>query len=42
MTEDGRDLVTAGALDIHEVAIRVLHEALQLVLALLVLGTGMQ
>ena len=35
-------LVTAGALDIHEVAVRVPHEALQLVLALLVLWAGMQ
>ena len=42
VTEDGRDLVAAGALDVHEVAVRVLHEALQLVLALLVLGAGMQ
>ena len=42
VTEDGGDLVTAGALDVHEVAVGVLHEALQLVLALLVLGAGMQ
>ena len=42
VTEDGGDLVTAGALDVHEVAVRVLHEALQLVLALLVLGARVQ
>ena len=34
--------VTARTLDVHEVAVGVLHEALQLVLALLVLGAGMQ
>ena len=42
MTEDRRDLVTAGALDVHEVAVGVLHEALQLVLALLVFGARME
>ncbi|KAF6209678.1 hypothetical protein GE061_015427 [Apolygus lucorum] len=33
--EHCRDLVTARALDIHEVGVRVLDQALQLVLALL-------
>ena len=42
MAEDGGDLVAAGALDVHEVAVGVLDQALQLVLALLVLGAGMQ
>ena len=34
--EHGGDLVAAGALDVHEVRVGVLDEALQLVLALLV------
>ena len=42
MAEDGGDLVAAGALDVHEVGVGVLDQALQLVLALLVLGTRMQ
>ena len=42
MGEDRRDLVAAGALDVHEVRVGVLHEALQLVLALLVLGPGVE
>ena len=37
VAEDGRDLVASGALDVHEVGVGVLHKALQLVLALLVL-----
>ena len=39
VAEDSRDLVASGALDIHEVEVGVLHKALQLVLALLVLGS---
>ena len=42
MAEDGRDLAASGALDVHEVGVGVLHKALQLVLALLVLGSRVQ
>ena len=42
VAEDGRDLVASGALDVHEVGVGVLHKALQLVLALLVLGSRVQ
>ena len=40
--EHRRDLVAAGALDIHEVGVGVLDEALQLVLSLLLLGSRVQ
>ena len=42
MTVDRRDLQAAGALDVHEVAVRALNQALQLVLALLVGGVRVQ
>ena len=42
VAEDGGDLVAAGALDVHEVRVGVLHQALELVLALLVFGSGVQ
>lgn len=35
MAEHGRDFVASGALDVHEVRVRVGYQALQLVLALL-------
>ena len=38
MREDGGDPVAAGALDVHEVGVGVLHQPLQLVAPLLVLG----
>jgi hypothetical protein len=38
VTEDGRDLEASGALDVHEEAIRALHEALELVSASLEFG----
>ena len=42
MAEDGRDLVAARALDVHEVRVWMLDKSLQFVLALLILGTRMQ
>ncbi len=42
MAEHGGDLVAARALDVHEVGVGVLHQAFQLVLALLVLGSRVQ
>lgn len=42
VTEDGGDLVAAGALHVHEVRVRVLHQALQLVLPLLLGGQRVQ
>ncbi len=42
MAEDGGDLVAARALDVHEVAVGMLHQALQLVLALLLFGTRVE
>ena len=38
MREDGGDPVAAGALDVHEVGVWVLHQPLQLVPPLLILG----
>ena len=40
--EDGGDPVAAGALDVHEVGVGVLHQPLQLVPPLLVLGQRQQ
>ena len=40
--ENGGDLVAAGALDVHEVGVGVLHQALELVLALLIAGARVQ
>ena len=40
--EDGGNLVTSRALDVHEVRVWVLDQALQLVLALLNFGLGVQ
>ena len=40
--ENGGDLVASGALDVHEVGVGVLHQALQLVLALLLVGARVQ
>ena len=37
VAEDGGDLVAAGTLNVHEEGVRVLHQTLQLVLALLIL-----
>jgi hypothetical protein len=42
VAEDGRNLVAARTLDVHEVGVGVLHQALELVLALLVFGSGVQ
>lgn len=42
MAEDRGDLEAAGALDVHEVRVRVLHQALQLVLPLLLSGQRVQ
>ena len=42
VAEDGRDLVAAGALDVHEEGVGVLDQPLQLVLPLLILGTRVQ
>ena len=42
MAEDGRDLVAARTLDVHEVRVWMLDKSLQFVLALLILGTRMQ
>jgi len=42
VTEDSGDPVTAGTLDVHEVAIGVLDQPLQLVLSLLLSREGVQ
>lgn len=42
VAEDGGDLVAAGTLDVHEEGVGVLHQPLQLVLALLILRTRVQ
>ena len=42
VAEDGGDLVAPGALHVHEVRVGVLDQALQLVLALLILGARVQ
>lgn len=42
VTEHGCDSVATGALDIHEVGVGVLHQALQLVLAFLLSGQRVQ
>lgn len=42
VAEHGGDLVAAGALHVHEVRVRVLHQALQLVLPLLFGGQRVQ
>ena len=42
VAEDDSSLVAASALDVHEVGVGVLHQALELVLALLVFGSGVQ
>ena len=41
-SSDGGDLQATRALDIHEEAVRGLHQALELVLLLLVRGTGVE
>lgn len=42
MAEDNRDPIAAWTLDIHEIRIRVLHKAFQLVFSLLVSGQRVQ
>ena len=42
MREHGGDLEATRALDIHEKAVRLLNETLQLVLLVLVVGGGVQ
>lgn len=42
VAEHGGDFVASGALDIHEIRIRVLDQTLQLVFAFLILGTRVQ
>lgn len=42
VTEHGCDSVATGALNIHEVGVRMLHQTLQLVLAFLLCGQGVQ
>ena len=42
VTENCCDLVTPGALDVHEVGVGVLHQALQLVLWFLILWWRVQ
>ncbi len=42
VAEDGGDLVASRALDVHEVRVGVLHQPLELVLPLLLLGARVQ
>lgn len=42
VTEHGCDSVATGALNIHEVGVRMLHQTLQFVLAFLLCGQGVQ
>jgi hypothetical protein len=42
VAEDGRNLVAARTLDVHEVGVGVLHKSLQLVFALLILWSRVQ
>ena len=42
VAENGCDLVTAGAFNVHEVGVGVLHQAFQLVLAFLILWSRVQ
>ena len=42
MAKHRRDLEAAGALDVHEVGVRMRHETLQLVPPMLILGARVQ